>query len=88
MKIQTKVLKELNDLGRESDVEELEINTEFNKGQLYEALRHLKDRGLIVKRKEIGEASNKNPPSKKIYVKIKEKEIKRIRKVIKNDRGN
>lgn len=86
MKVQTRILKELLDLGREIGISELEKNTEFSKIQIYEALRNLDRRRLIEKRREIGVAGYKSPPTGKIYVKIKENNIKRIRKVIQNDR--
>ena len=52
VRIQDKVLKELWKTKDEMKVKYLVENTNFNRTQIYQALRRLKDRGLISSRIE------------------------------------
>lgn len=83
MKKQEKVLKELYWIGKKTDINEILEVTEMSKEEIYEAIRHLKRRGLIKVTREIGKAGYKSPPKGKIYLEINYNSLKRIKNLIK-----
>lgn len=73
-------------LGRKMDVKEISRGTGLTEMETRNALLSLYRRRLILKEREIGPAGYKSPPKGKIKVKLNEKVIKRIKKIVKNDR--
>jgi len=83
MKKQIIVLKEIYWIGKRTDVDEIVKATEMSKEEVYEAIRHLKRRGFIKVKREVGKAGYKSPPKGKIYIEINYDSLKRIKEIIK-----
>ena len=83
MKKQIKVLKEIYRSRGNITVNELVIMTELTKRQVYNALHDLKNRKLIIKKKESSSAKQHIPPKNKIYIEVNTPILKRIRELIK-----
>ena len=83
MKIQTRVLKDIYFEGKKVSIEKISNNTGLTINQIYEAIRHLKDRGLIkVEGTRTEDIGYKKPPYKKVLIEINDNVINRIKKVI------
>lgn len=78
------VLEELYKSDKEMTVEEIKKYTKLTIRQIHRALERLEERGLIKKRKISANAKYNIPPENKIYVKIKESTIPRIKTLLKN----
>lgn len=64
-------------------VEAISKETTLEKRQVYDGVRHLRNRGLVTFSQKLTEAEYKVPPHKTIFIEMKEKSIKRIRELIK-----
>ena len=83
MNIQTKILKDLRLSGKITP-KKLAENTGLELKQVYRALYHLENRGLIVKNKVVGKAGYRKPPVREVTIEIREGCTKRIRRLIEN----
>jgi len=84
MKIQIMVLKEIRRAKGKVTVKELMSFCNLREMQVHSALVDLKRRKLIIKEKISSGAKRNIPPENKIYVRLNEKNEKRINWVLKN----
>lgn len=84
MKIQTLVLKKMWEDGREMSVGEIAKEANLRITQAHIALTRLKQRGLINKRiiNKNRYTGHKNPPRKELRVKLNERMMNKIKRVI------
>ena len=84
MKIQTKFLNDIFLEGKKIPPQKIVQSTGLSMRQVYNALAHLKDRGLIrvTPNEEEREKGYKQAPYKKVLIEVNENVLDRIKKVI------
>lgn len=87
--VQKRILKAMMDIGRETDIKEIQKRTGFTYESVRGSARHLVNRGLIKRRVSLTKPNApKKPPFRRLHFKVRPSEMPRITKILKELRDD